>query len=161
MIFLKYRKINKKKKIGLITSRGGHLFQVYQLKNWWQHYDRFWVTGKGKDVEYLLKKEKVYFAYFPESRSLVNAFKNLILAFRILWKEKPDLLFSTGAGVAAPFFLVGKILGCKLIFMEPYDFIKYPSLTGKLVAPLVDKLLVQHLLQKNFYKNSEYWGTVL
>ena len=37
-------------KIGLITSRGGHLFQVYQLKKWWSKYDRFWITGEGEGV---------------------------------------------------------------------------------------------------------------
>jgi UDP-N-acetylglucosamine:LPS N-acetylglucosamine transferase len=148
-------------KIGLITSRGGHLFQVYQLRGWWSRYERFWITERGEDSDYLLRNERIYYGYFPESRNLVNALRNFFLGFNILRKEKPDLLFSCGAGIAPPFFLVGKFLGCKLIFMEPYDFIKYPSLSGKLVAPIVDKLLVQHKIQKKFYPKTEYWGTTL
>ncbi len=146
-------------KIGLITSRGGHLFQLYRLKPWWSNYDRFWVTGRGGDSDYLLKKEKIYYGFFPESRNAINAFNNLFLAIKILKKEKPDLLISCGAGIAPPFFLVGKILGCKLIFIEPYDFIAHPSLSGRLVKPLVDKLLVQHERQKKFFKNAEFWGS--
>ena len=86
---------------------------------------------------------------------------------KIVKKEKPDLLFSCGAGIAPPVFLAGKILGCKLLFMEPYDFIAYPSLSGRLVAPIVDKLLVQHKIQKKFFqtrltgKKAEYWGETL
>ncbi len=148
-------------KIGLITSRGGHLFQLYQLKPWWSSHKRFWVTGRGGDSDYFLKEEKRYYGFFPESRNVINAFKNLFLAIKILRKEKPDLLLSCGAGMAPPFFLVGKFLGCKLIFIEPYDFIAFPSLSGKLVSPLVDKLLVQHEIQKKFFKKAEFWGSTL
>ena len=145
-------------KIGLITSRGGHLFQLYQLKGWWSRYERFWVTGRGEDTKFFLKKERVYYAYFPESRNFLNAIKNLFLGFKILKKEKPDLLVSCGAGIAPPIFLAGKLLGCKLVFMEPYDFIAYPSLSGRLIAPIADKILVQHKRPKRFYKKSQYWG---
>ena len=73
-------------------------------------------------------------------------------------KEKPDLLFSCGAAIAPPIFLAGKILGCRLVFMEPYDFIAFPSLSGKIVSFFVDRLLVQHEVQKKHFKNAEYWG---
>jgi len=148
-------------KIGLVTSKGGHLFQVYQLKNWWVNYDRFWLTDKGGDSDFLLKGEKIYYGYFPESRHLVNAIRNFFLGWKIIRKEKPDLLFSCGAGIAPPIFLAAKILGCKLIFMEPYDFIHFSSLSGRLLEPLVDKLLVQQPCQKKFFKKAEFWGATL
>jgi len=148
-------------KIGLITSRGGHLFQVYQLKEWWSRYDRFWITQKGEDSGFLLKGERIYYGHFPESRHLINAIRNFFLGWKILKKEKPDLLFSCGAGIAPPVFLVAKFFGCKLIFMEPYDFIKFPSLSGRLLEPLVNKLLVQQVCQKNFFKKAEFWGSTL
>lgn len=149
------------KNIGLITSRGGHLFQLYQLKDLWVKYERFWVTFPGSDVSSLLKNENIYYAFYPESRNTVNALKNAFLAFKILRKEKPNILISCGAGIAPPFFYVGKLLGVKLIFIEPYDFMKYPSLSGKLVSLITDKLLVQHKKQLAFFKNAEYWGTTL
>lgn len=148
-------------KIGLITSRGGHLFQLYQLKDWWSRYNRFWITDKGQDGDYLLRGERVYYGYFPESRNLKNAIKNFFLGLKILKKEKPNLIFSCGAGIAPPVFLAGKILGCKLVFMEPYDFIFYPSLSGRLVSFFVDKLLVQQRVQKKFFKKAEFWGATI
>ncbi len=148
-------------KIGLITSRGGHLFQVYQLRKWWRKYNRFWITDKGEDSACLLKKEKVFYGFFPESRNIINAIRNFLLAFKVLKKEKPDLLFSCGAGIAPPVFLAGKILGVKLIFMEPYDFVAYPSLSGRLVYPIVNKFLVQHQFQRKFFKKAEFWGSTL
>lgn len=148
-------------KIGIITSRGGHLFQMYRLKPWWSKYSRFWVTFPGEDATSMLKKEKIYYGYHPESRSALNAVRNLFLAIRILRKEQPTLLISCGAGIAPPFFYVAKFLGIKTIFIEPYDFIRYPSLSGRLVAPVVDHMLVQHKKQKKFYKNAVYKGALL
>lgn len=153
--------MKKKLKIGLVTSRGGHLFQLYQLKDWWKNYDRFWITGRGGDSDYLLKGEKVYYAFFPESRNIFNAVRNFFFGLKVLLAKRPNLLISCGAGIAPPVFLAGKILGAKLIFIEPYDFIKYPSLSGRLVYPLVDKMLVQHLVQKKFYSKTELWGATL
>lgn len=149
------------KKIGIITSRGGHLFQMYRLKPWWSKYSRFWVTFPGEDVTSMLKKEKIYYGYHPESRNAFNAIRNFFLAMRILRKERPTLLMSCGAGIAPPFFYVAKVMGITTVFIEPYDFIAYPSLSGRLVAPIVDLILVQHERQKRFYKNAFYKGALL
>jgi beta-1,4-N-acetylglucosaminyltransferase len=148
-------------KIGIITSRGGHLFQMYRLKPWWKKYNHFWVTFPGEDTSSLLNKEKIYYGHHPESRNGVNAVRNLFLAFKVLNIEKPTMLISCGAGIAPPFFYAGKLLGIKLVFIEPYDFIAYPSLSGKLVAPIVNELLVQHKEQLRFFRNAKYKGALL
>ncbi len=148
-------------KIGIITSRGGHLFQMYRLKPWWGKHDRFWATFQGEDVSSILKNEKIYYGHQPESRNTVNAIRNFFLAIKIIRKEKPTILISCGAGIAPPFFYVGKLLGIKLIFIEPYDFIAYPSVSGRLVAPIVDQLLVQHTEQLRFFRRAKYKGALL
>jgi beta-1,4-N-acetylglucosaminyltransferase len=148
-------------KIGIVTSCGGHLFQMYQLKPWWKKYNHFWVTFHKDDASSMLTREHVYYAYYPESRNILNAIRNFFLAFKILLKEKPTVLVSCGAGIAPPFFYVGKLLGIKLIFIEPYDFIMYPSLSGRLVAPIVDELLVQHKEQLRFFRHAKYKGALL
>jgi len=151
----------KKNNIGIITSKGGHLSEVLQLQPLWVDRDRFWVTFRGKDTSYYLAKEKKHYAHFPESRSLVNAVRNLFLAVRILKKERPTVLISCGAGIAVPFFLVGKFLyGTRLIYIESYDFIAYPSLTGKLLYNFVDLFVVQHSIQKKWYPKAKYWGSL-
>lgn len=147
--------------IAIITSRGGHLFQMYRLKSWWSQYQRFWVTFPGDDVSSLLQGEKIYYGYFPESRNILNAVRNLFLAAWIVYKERPTVLISCGAGIAPPFFYVGKLIGIKLIFIEPYDFIRYPSLSGRMVEPIVDEYLVQHDFQLHFSKKAKYRGATL
>ena len=148
--------------IGLITSKGGHLYQLIQLKPFWKRYKRFWVTDQGLDTDYFLKNEKKYFGFFPDSRNAINAVKNLFLAIKILKMEKPNILLSDGAGIAIPFFIIGKLFfKTKLIFIEPYDFIQYPSLTGRIVYNFVDLFLIQHDFQKKWYPKAKYWGSLL
>ncbi len=150
-----------KPKIALITSSGGHLVKTLQLKPWWSKYSHFWVTDpKVKKLE-IINNEKVYYGHFPVNRHLLNFLKNLILAFKVLNKEKPDIIFSTGAGIAPPFFFIGKLLGIKLIFMETFIFINKPTLSGKLIYPLADHFLIQNEKLKNHYPKAKYKGTCL
>lgn len=148
-------------KIGIITSKGGHLTAIRQLNQLFDKYPHFWVTFKGEDTKEYLKNEVKYYAYFPESRNIVNAIKNFFIAIKLLVHEKPNILISTGAGIAVPFFIVGKILNAKLIFIETFDYVKYPSLTGKILYNMVDLFLVQHLVQKKWYPKAKYWGSLL
>ena len=131
------------------------MFQLYRLKSWWSKYDRFFVTFKKKDAISMLKGEKVYWAYFPTTRSVKNFIRNSFLALKILYKNKPDIIISTGAGVAVPFFYIGKLLGSKLIFIESVGRADSPSLTGRLVYPIADKFLLPWKELKRFYPKGE------
>jgi beta-1,4-N-acetylglucosaminyltransferase len=149
-------------KIGIVTSKGGHLFQLIQINSLFKKYNRFWISFSGKDTKSYLKKERVYIAHCPESRNLFNAIKNGVLAMKIFHKEKPTHLISSGAGIAAPFFLVAKILfKTKLIYIESYDFVAYPSLTGRIIYNIADLFIVQHRIQKKWFKKAKYWGSLL
>lgn len=151
-------KPDKKIKLCLITSPGGHLFKLYQLKPWWNQYEHFWVTSPLAKKLQLLNNEKVYYGHFPVSRNLINFTKNLILAIKILKKEKPDILFSIGAGIAPPFFIIAKLMGIKLIFMETFIFSPEKTLSGHLVYPFTDHFLVQNKSLLKKYKKAKYWG---
>jgi beta-1,4-N-acetylglucosaminyltransferase len=148
-------------KLCLVCSSGGHLFQLHILKKWWQKHERFWVTFKIIDALSQLEKEKVYWAYFPTTRDIKNLIRNLFLAIKILFKERPEIIVSTGAAVAVPFFYIGKLLGSKLIFIEVYDRINLPTLTGKLVYPITDAFILQWEEQKEFYPKGKVIGQLL
>ncbi|MGG4405949.1 PssD/Cps14F family polysaccharide biosynthesis glycosyltransferase [Geobacillus stearothermophilus] len=138
-------------KICLVGSSGGHLTHLYLLKNFWIKYDRFWVTFNKEDARSLLKNERKYWCYHPTNRNIKNLLKNTILALKILIKEKPDIIISSGAAPAIPFFYLGKLFGAKLVYIEVYDRIDSPTLTGKIVYPITDKFILQWEEQKRFY----------
>ena len=148
-------------KIAIITSTGGHLYQIMLMKPWWSQFDRFFVTFNKPDSNFFLKKEKVYFGYFPENKNIFNALRHLFLAYEIFLKEKPNLVFSIGAGIAPPFFLVAKLLRIKMIFIEPYDFIFSPSLSGKLIYQLGGDFFIQHEELRKKMKRARYVGSII
>lgn len=151
---------NKKIKICLVGSSGGHLTHLYMLKDFWKDKDRFWVTFDKEDAKSVLKGEKVYNCYFPTNRNIKNLIKNTRLAIKVLKKEKPDIIISSGAAVAVPFFYIGKILRSKTIYIEVFDRINKPTLTGKLLYPVTDKFIVQWEEMKKVYPKAINLGSI-
>lgn len=147
-------------KVCLVGSSGGHLTHLYMLKPFWEHKDRFWVTFDKEDAQSILKGEKTYPCYFPTNRNILNLIRNTALAIKVLNKEKPDLIISSGAAVAVPFFWLGKLMGAKLIYIEVFDRIDKPTLTGKLVYPIVDKFIVEWEEMKQVYPKAVNLGSI-
>jgi UDP-N-acetylglucosamine:LPS N-acetylglucosamine transferase len=145
-------------KLALVCSSGGHLTQLHQLKPFWEKHDRFWVTFKLADSESLLADEDVKWAHYPTTRNVPNTLRNLALAVRLLASRRPDVVISDGAGVAFPFFLVARLLRIKTVYLEVYDRIDSPTLTGKLCRPLSTLFLVQWEEQKRFYPGAQLIG---
>jgi len=149
-------------KIGIISSNGGHLFQINQLDPIFQNYDHFWIVFRGKDSEYYIGKKNVYYTDYQNARNIISFFIHCLKALIIFYKERPDILISCGAGISVPYFIMGKyIYRTKLIFIEPFDFIAYPSLTGKIINHFADLFLVQNKVQKKWYTKAKYWGSLL
>lgn len=156
----KKKKEFKNMKICLVGSSGGHLTHLCMLKPLWENNERFWVTFDKIDANSRLKDEKLYHCYFPTNRNLWNLIRNTFLAIKVLHKEKPDILISTGAAVAVPFFYLGKLRGAKTVYIEIFDRIDKPTLTGRLVRPVTDKFIVQWEEMEKVYKNSINLGSI-
>lgn len=148
------------KKICLVGSSGGHLMHLYMLKDVWTTHDRFWVTFDKEDARSLLHGERVYPCYYPTNRNLLNLIKNTFLGVKILIKEKPEILISSGAAVAVPFFYIGKLLGARLIYVEVFDRVDKPTLTGKLVYPITDEFIVQWDEMLKVYPKAKNLGSI-
>lgn len=147
-------------KVCLVGSSGGHLTHLYLLKKFWKNEDRFWVTFDKEDANSLLKDEKKYNCYYPTNRNIKNLIKNTFLAIKVLKKERPDLIISSGAAVAVPFFYIGKLFGAKTVYIEVFDRIDKPTLTGKLVYPITDLFVVQWEEMKQVYPKAVNLGGI-
>ncbi|MEX0973211.1 MAG: PssD/Cps14F family polysaccharide biosynthesis glycosyltransferase [Solirubrobacterales bacterium] len=145
----------------LVCSPGGHLQQMLALKPAWHDAERAWVTLPGADVGVLLEDEQVTLARGPTNRSVKNLLRNLALAWRLLRRQRPEAILSTGAGVAVPFFLIGKLLRIRLIYVESVTRTESISLTGRLVYPLADRFFAQWPAAAQQLRRAEYAGSVL
>ena len=152
--------VDEKMKVCLVGSSGGHLTHLYMLKPFWQNKERVWVTFNKEDARSLLKDEKVYHCYFPTNRSIKALVRNTVLAWKVIKKERPDVMISSGAAVAVPFFYIGKLFGVKLIYIEIFDRIHSATLTGRIVYPITDKFIVQWEEMKSVYPKAINLGSI-
>jgi UDP-N-acetylglucosamine:LPS N-acetylglucosamine transferase len=127
----------------LVCSPGGHLLQMLSLRPAWEELETAWVTLPAADSEHLLAGLDVTLASGPTNRSLPNLVRNLALAWRLVRGRRPDVILSTGAALAVPFFLVGRLHGCRLVYVESLTRTRGPSLSGRMVYPLAHAFFVQ------------------
>ena len=157
------------KKVLFISSTGGHLDEMLQLKDLFNKYDYHIITEKT--VSNLSLKDKypgrvnylVYGSYTKPLSKLVypfkllyNTFKSLILYIKI----RPKYIISTGAHTAGPMLLIGHILGSKIIYIETFANSNSRSKTGNIVSKFADLFIVQWESMKEIYPNSVYGGWI-
>src|SRR5204863_431816 len=80
--------------------------------------------------------EDVFWGHHPTTRNIPNLLRNVCLAWRLLWRHRPDVIVSNGAGLAFPFFLLAPLFGTKTVYVEVYDRIDLPTMTGRLCYAL-------------------------
>lgn len=148
-------------KVLLTCSAGGHLAQLLPLRGWLGGHETHWVTFDLADAVAALEGERVTWAHHPTTRNLPNLVRNFGLAVKLMRSYRPDVVISTGAAVAFPFFVLAKLMKVRTVFIEVYDRIDSPTLTGRLVAPLADIFALQWEEQKSVYPNGVVVGQLL
>ena len=149
----------KKIKICLACSAGGHLTELMQTKDAWEHTNHYWVSDGRSNAKELSKKERVYFTAVP-SRNPAKLALNLAQSLGIFLKENPDVVISTGADVAVPTCLIAKFFGKKVIYIESFAAVFKPSESGKIMYKKADLFFYQWKGLKKFYPKGKY-GRVL
>ena len=102
-----------------------------------------WIAFDTPDARHLLTERDVSYAHHPTNRNIRNLLRNLRLAWRLVRRERPRVVISTGAGVAVPFLWAARIYGARVIYVESFARTSGLSLTGRLVRPVVHRLFVQ------------------
>lgn len=145
----------------LIASSGGHLRELWQLRDLWPASRRHWVTFERPDALSLLASETVTWAAYPTNRNLPNLFRNLRIAVRLISGRGYQAIVTTGAGVAVPFALVGRLAGLRVVYIESIARVTRPSLTARLIYPLCTTFIVQWPALAPHFRRALYFGTVL
>lgn len=159
----------KKKKVMFISSTGGHLEELTQLKEMFSKYDYHIVTEKTKSNLSLRTKYPnrvsflIYGSYTTLKKKITYPFKLLLNCFKSVFiyiKVRPKYIVSTGAHTAGPMCLLGKIFGSKIIFIETFANSNAKSKTGRLVYKFADLFIVQWEEMLELYPNAVYGGWI-
>ncbi|MGG7161508.1 PssD/Cps14F family polysaccharide biosynthesis glycosyltransferase [Clostridium baratii] len=152
------------KKVIFISSTGGHLSELMQLKRIFNNYDYHIITEKtdttiklkneyGKRIDYLVYGARNYlFSYI--FKFSYNVIKSIFLYLKI----RPDVIVTTGAHTAVPICYIAKFFKKKIIFVESFARVNSKSMSGKMINKIADVFLVQHKELLDVYENSTYKG---
>ena len=139
----------KDKKILYISSTGGHLSELLQLKKLFQKYNYYIVTENTKSSQFLQNEyqEKVAYLAYGTKKNLFTYFfiflYNIIKSFIIFLKQRPDIIITTGTHTAVPMCYIAKIFRKKVIFIETFANRNTKTVAGKLVYTIADVFVVQ------------------
>ena len=139
-------------RICLAASGGGHIRQLLDLENAWSRYDYFFVSEDTALSRSLAHKHPVHFlCHFAVgqikreglARAFVAGIKNFWDSTRLMWKHRPDIIISTGAGSVFFLILWAKLLGAKFILIETFARFDSPSIFARIASPFADYVIVQ------------------
>ena len=151
------------KKICLISSSGGHFEQLLMLRKLNKKYKTFIVTEK---TSYNKGDEKInYFVSQVNRKEILFIPKMLgitIKSIYIFFREKPDVIISTGVLAAIPMMYIGHFCKKKVIYIESFAKIKSPTMTGKLIykKKIADRFYVQWDSMREFYPDAVCKGGI-
>ena len=152
---------NKKMKICLTASAGGHLTQLLKLTDSWQQHDAFCVTTSDIVRETLQKYGKVYIVGECNREHPFRVISVFIRCINVTLRERPNVVISTGAAAGCIVCFLSKLLGAKVIWLDSITNVERISLSGRIVRYIADLFLVQWPDLSKQYSKVEYVGAVI
>lgn len=152
------------KRVMFISSVGGHLTQMLELKSLFKEYDYVLITEKTDVTKDMNKKYKMdylmYGSRFYFFKYIFVCIYNIIRSIYLFFKYKPQVIVTTGAHTAVMMCYLGWLFRRKVIFIESYAKRKNKTLAGRLVYPFATHFVVQWETMRKLYPKAKYFGGI-
>lgn len=152
---------NGKLRVCLAASTGGHLTQLLRVEESWKGYDTFCVTSKDVAVARLEKHGKVYVVGDCNREHPFQAFAVLFRCMKVIFRERPDVVISTGAAPGVICCFLAKLIGAKVTWLDSIANTEKLSMSGRMIRPFADLILSQWPDVAQKYPNVNYVGNVI
>jgi UDP-N-acetylglucosamine--N-acetylmuramyl-(pentapeptide) pyrophosphoryl-undecaprenol N-acetylglucosamine transferase len=139
-------------RLGLAASGGGHVRQLLDLEPVWGSHRHFFITEDTALGQSIAQRERTYFVpHFALGQARLGAplkmiwasLRNCIVSARIMLRERPDVLITTGAGACFFAVLWARLSGSRIVLIESFARFNHPSKFARIAAPLAHDLIVQ------------------
>lgn len=150
------------KKIIMAASSGGHVEQLLCLKELNEFYECILVTEETSYKSNYWQNKKYFVPQInrKEKLFLLKCIKITAISLKIIMKEKPNAVITTGALAMIPICLISKLLGNKLIYIESFAKVNSPTKTGKFLYKFSDIFIVQWESMLKYYPKAIYGGEI-
>lgn len=149
-----------KKKLLAVSSGGGHWVQLRRLQQAFDGQDIAYVTVHA-DYKMDIPSDARFYTVRDATRW--DRWHLVVLLFQLLlifWKERPQIVISTGAAPGYLSLRLGKLFGAKTVWIDSVANVEEISLSGQRIAKYADLWLTQwpHLAVST---GPHYKGSVL
>ncbi len=153
-------KAERKKRIALVCSGGGHLNQIKELIPLLiGEYKLSLVTLDRVDAK-LSIPGGVSLLFISDIRGFRNNMKNLADSARVFFRVFPHTIVTTGAGATFTICLLGKLFFRNIVFIESFARVEGPSSFGKRIHKLANSTLYQWPGLGSYYRSGIYAGPI-
>ena len=159
-------------------NQGGHFSQMMALRELFSKFCSILVTDNvraTKNLAYLKNIETIEIVEGEASKrkeikgnesagrfAFIGVYIQMFFVSMKIWKKyRPKVIISTGSNIAVPLFLIGKLHGSKIIYIETRAKVYARSMTGILVRYLADQIYVQWPEMLKLYPEARYCGTLV
>lgn len=129
-------------KVIAIASAGGHWIQLLRLKPAYEREELIFVSTEQSFAE-TVKEHRFYAVPDANRWNKLQVLKMAIQVFKIMRKEKPDVVISTGAAPGLLGMIAGRTVGAKTIWIDSIANVERLSLSGKLASRVASRTYTQ------------------
>ena len=129
-------------KVVAIASAGGHWIQLLRLKPAFDSSELVFISTEPSFAE-TVKGYRFYTVPDANRWNKMQVLKMAIQVFKIIRREKPDVVISTGAAPGLLGIIAGKTVGAKTIWIDSIANVEKLSLSGKLASRVASRTYTQ------------------
>lgn len=148
-------------RVCLVASAGGHLSQLLKVVHRVDGHDTFVVTTSETVQEGLKRFGEVHVVGECNRQHWLRVVAVFWKCLRIIRRERPDVVLSTGAAAGCICCFLGKLFGAGVIWVDSITNVERMSLSGRMVRPIADLCIVQWPELTHKYPRTEYVGNII
>ena len=131
--------------------------QLLKMAPVYEKHEHYYLLFYRDSIKTFIEQHRCRMVISPERNPFLFIWHALQSA-AIFLQERPDVVITTGAGVAVATCYLAKLFGGKVVFVEDWCKVSDPSLTGKLLYPIADLTIVQREGLRKFYPKAKVGG---
>jgi hypothetical protein len=146
------------------ASAGGHMNQLLRLLEahaGWDPEPSVFVTTLPAVAAPLVARGTTYVIGECDRRHPLKALGVLARAIRFAWRERPDVVVTTGSMPLAMVCAASKLLGARIVWIDSIANAERLSMSGRFVRSFADLFLVQWREVAERYPGTEFAGAIV
>lgn len=137
------------------------LIKLLDVSGCWSHQPDFYVTTMPEVATKIMGKGPTYILGECNRKHPFRAVLVFIRGLRVVIKERPDVVITTGSLPIALMCLSAKLFGARIVWIDSIANIERFSMSGRMMRHVADLFLTQWPELAEKYNNVEYAGAII